>query len=93
MRRLIVEGASVLTAVVNALALVVEYGREIGVVSPLLVAMAGPVYASLSMKGALFTADMDTEAFPPIGETRMLGAARTLLRSALGFARGTKREE
>ena len=39
-------------------------------------ALASPIYASLSRQGALFTAPMDEKELPPIGETRMLAAAR-----------------
>ena len=58
-----------------------------GVLSPALAALSGPVYAMFSRDGALFTADMDPEAFPTIGETRPVAALRTLLRAALGFGR------
>jgi uncharacterized protein (DUF362 family)/plasmid stability protein len=58
-----------------------------GLLSAPLAALASPVYASFSMEGALFTADMDAAAFPPIGETRPIAAARRVLRGLLGIGR------
>ncbi len=60
---------------------------EVGLLSRPLSVFASPVYASLSQKGALFTAPMDAAAFPPIGETLFLASARKALRVLLGIDR------
>ena len=49
---------------------------------------ASPVYASLSRQGAIFTAPLDPDAFPAIGETLLLAAARRTARLLLGIDRG-----
>jgi hypothetical protein len=60
---------------------------DAGILARPLSALASPVYASLSQKGAIFTAPLDESAFPPIGETRMLAAARKAVRILLGMDR------
>lgn len=58
-----------------------------GLLTAPLAALAGPVYTALSGEGAIFTPDMDPEAFPPLEETRGLAAVRGALRTVLGFGR------
>lgn len=60
---------------------------DAGLLARPLSAFASPIYASLSRRGALFTAPLDEEAFPPIGETFALAAARKALRALLGIDR------
>jgi uncharacterized protein (DUF362 family) len=60
---------------------------DAGLLARPLAALASPVYASLSRQGALFTAALDEKAFPPLGETLVLGAARRALRVLLGIDR------
>jgi uncharacterized protein (DUF362 family) len=62
-----------------------------GLLAAPLAALAAPVYASLSRRGALFTADMDPVAFPPRDETSTLAAARKALRLFLGATRPAAR--
>lgn len=74
--------------VVGDLTPIADWDRaDEGLLAAPLAAIAAPVYASFSLEGALFTADMDPEAFPPIGETRPIAAARKALRGLLGFGR------
>jgi hypothetical protein len=60
---------------------------DAGLLARPLAALASPVYASLSQGGALFTAPMDEKAFPPLGETLVLAAARRAIRVLLGIDR------
>jgi uncharacterized protein (DUF362 family) len=60
---------------------------DAGLLSAPLAALAGPAYASLSGRGALVTADLDPEAFPPLAESGALAAARRALRLVLGMGR------
>ncbi|MEO7096336.1 MAG: DUF362 domain-containing protein, partial [Polyangiales bacterium] len=60
---------------------------DAGLLARPLSALAGPVYAALGHRGALFTAPVDTDAFPPIGETAVLAAARRVVRTLLGIDR------
>lgn len=74
--------------VVGDLTPIADWDRaDEGLLAAPLAALAAPVYASFSLEGALFTADMDPDAFPPIGETRPIAAARKALRGLLGFGR------
>ncbi len=58
-----------------------------GPVSAPLAALSASVYAALSGQGSYFMPDMDTEAFPPIGETGGVAAIRGAVRTMLGFRR------
>jgi uncharacterized protein (DUF362 family) len=58
---------------------------DAGVLSAPLAALAEPVYASWSGRGAVFVPDVDPVAFPPIGETAALRATRRLVRAVLGI--------
>jgi hypothetical protein len=58
-----------------------------GVLAAPLAALSGPVWTWLSGDGALFSADMDPEAFPPLGTSAPVSAARRMLRSMLGYGR------
>jgi uncharacterized protein (DUF362 family) len=58
---------------------------DAGLLSRPLSALASPVYASLSQRGAIFTAPLDQEAFPAIGETFALALARKAMRALLGI--------
>jgi hypothetical protein len=60
---------------------------DAGLLARPLSALAGPVYAALGHRGALFTAPVDADAFPPIGETPVLAAARRAVRLLLGIDR------
>ena len=65
-----------------------EWDRaDAGLLARPLSALAGPVYAALGQRGALFTAPVDADAFPPIGETAVLAAARRAVRILLGIER------
>ena len=48
---------------------------------------AAAFYAALTGRGSYFMPDMDTEAFPPIGETGGVAAIRGAVRTMLGFRR------
>ncbi len=58
---------------------------DAGLIAKPLSMLAGPVYAALGQRGALFTAPVDTDAFPPIGETAVLAATRRAVRFLLGI--------
>ena len=60
---------------------------DAGLIAKPLSMFAGPIYAALGQRGALFTAPVDTDAFPPIGETAVLAAARRAVRFLLGIDR------
>jgi uncharacterized protein (DUF362 family) len=63
-----------------------EWDRaDAGLLARPLSALAGPVYAALGQRGALFTAPVDADAFPAIGETAVLAAARRAVRMLLGI--------
>lgn len=65
-----------------------EWDRaDAGLLARPLSALAGPVYAAFGQRGALFTAPVDADAFPPIGETAVLAAARRAMRLLLGIDR------
>lgn len=65
-----------------------EWDRaDAGLLAKPLSTLAGPVYAALGQRGALFTAPVDADAFPPIGETAVLAAARRAVRFLLGIDR------
>ena len=59
---------------------------DAGLLSAPLAALAEPVYARFGGRGAVFVPDLDPEAFPPIGETTALRAARRLMRALLGIS-------
>lgn len=56
-----------------------------GLLSAPLAALAEPVYARFGGRGAVFVPDLDPEAFPAIGETTALRAARRFMRALLGI--------
>jgi hypothetical protein len=58
-----------------------------GPVSAPLAALSASVYAALSGQGSYFMPDMDTEAFPPIGQSGGVAAIRGAVRTMLGFRR------
>jgi len=58
---------------------------DAGLLSAPLAALAEPVYARFGGRGAVFVPDLDPEAFPPIGETTALRAARRFMRALLGI--------
>lgn len=58
-----------------------------GLLAAPMAALAGPTYAAFSRRGALLAADMDPVAFPPIGETASLAAARRFVRALLGMGK------
>jgi hypothetical protein len=76
------------TRVVGDTTPLVDWDRsDAGLLARPLAALASPIYASLSQGGALFTAPLDEKAFPPLGETLVLAAARRALRVLLGIDR------